>query len=106
MGPEITLPGGIAGPAAFDQTRSRFNSRIASEGRGACEMSEDTPAAESSRTLGGLARRWILFVVLMGTLFFVTTTLGAVWSPLAWLVPGAAAIVLVILVVRGVMGRT
>jgi hypothetical protein len=45
-------------------------------------------------------------MVLVGTLYFATTALAAIWSPLAWLVPGAAGILLVVLLWRAMSGST
>jgi len=44
--------------------------------------------------------RWILATVLLVALFVVTTTLQAIWPPLAWAIPVLAAAALVVLVGR------
>jgi hypothetical protein len=49
--------------------------------------------------------RLIIFMVIMGVLFVATTTLDAIWSPLAWLVPGTALVVLIILVAAALTAR-
>lgn len=47
-----------------------------------------------------IARGWILVTVALIALFVVTTTLQAIWPPLAWFIPVGAAVALVVLVAR------
>jgi hypothetical protein len=47
-----------------------------------------------------IVRGWILVSVALIALFVVTTTLQAIWPPLAWFIPVGAAAVLAILVGR------
>ncbi len=47
-----------------------------------------------------MARGWILVTVALVVLFVVTTTLHAIWPPLAWAIPIIAAAALVVLVGR------
>ena len=52
--------------------------------------------------IGGVLRRWILVSVAMVGLFVVTTTLNAIWSPLALAVPVAALVTVVAIVARAI----
>ena len=47
-----------------------------------------------------IVRGWILVTVALITLFVITTTLQAIWPPLAWATPVLAAVALVVLVGR------
>lgn len=47
-----------------------------------------------------IMRGWILVTVALVALFVVTTTLQAIWPPLAWAIPVLAAVALVVLVGR------
>jgi uncharacterized membrane protein (DUF485 family) len=62
----------------------------------------DPKGLTRTQYLRRVLRRWILFSVVMVVLYVVTTTLFAIWSPLAWAVPVAAAITLGVLIFRAI----
>ena len=66
---------------------------------------ELTPTGRRAPFLRRVVRRWILFGAVLLTLFVLTTTLQAVWSPLALAVPVLAAIVILALVGRALAGH-
>ena len=47
-----------------------------------------------------IVRGWILVTLALVALFVVTTTLQAIWPPLAWAIPVLAAVGLVVLIGR------
>lgn len=52
--------------------------------------------------VGGVIRRWILVSVALVALFVLTTTLNAIWPPLALAVPAAAAVAVIVIVARAI----
>ena len=55
--------------------------------------------------IGRVVRRWIWVSVAMVALFAITTSLQAIWSPLAWVVPIGATGLLVVLLGLALSGR-